>query len=62
MRPECGDKLVNETKLKNGAILQRVINRAGVPYSLILEDGKEIYSTPTENEKKMLKWYEQGEK
>ena len=60
MRAENGDKFVSERTLKNGAVLQRVINRAGVPYSLILEDGDEMYNTPTENEKQMLEWYEKN--
>ena len=37
-------KFINEKKLTDNAVLQRVINAAGYPYSLILVNGREVMS------------------
>lgn len=54
-------RLVSECSISHGAVLQRVINRGGEPYSLIIKGGREVWSIPTTKEKKMLQdWNEWG--
>ena len=54
-------ELISSESIEYGAILQRVINAAGVPYTIILVDGIEVWSTPTSDEKRMLEeWEKEG--
>jgi hypothetical protein len=48
-------KFINEKKLTDNAVLQRVINAAGYPYSLILVNGREVMSAETKYEEGLLK-------
>lgn len=51
--------LISRRQIGNGAILERVVNRAGVPYSAILMRGYEVASAPTKDEREMLEWWRQ---
>lgn len=59
-------RLISETRIDDRAVLQRVMNGGDVPYSLILIDGKEYLSAPTDgkeiNEKGMLEYYYNAKK
>ena len=62
MKPECGDRFISEFNVDENAVLQRILNRAGVPYSIILVDGKEILSTETSHENGMIDFYKKNKK
>ena len=49
--------IISEKQLAMGVILRRVINASGEPYSLIIEDGVEMFSAPTYKEDEMIKMY-----
>lgn len=53
-------ELVESIKLDNNAVLQRVINAGGIPYSIILVDGVEMYSAPTSDEKGLIAYYKEA--
>ena len=50
-------KLISENRLTNRSVLQRVLNAAGVPYSIILVNGNEIMSTETSREPQMMEYF-----
>lgn len=47
--------LVSQCDIGRGAVLQRVINRDGEPYSLILVGDDEVWSCPTVEEAEMVR-------
>lgn len=54
---------VYDANLKGGATLHRFINPGGVPYSAIYIGNDEVWSHTRENEKRMIKdWNEWGYK
>lgn len=53
-----GDTFVSVEDMGNGELLERVINKGGQPYSLILVGGVERASCPTQDEAMMLAWWE----
>ena len=53
-------RLIESTKLDEHAELQRVVNAGGEPYSVILVDGVELYSAPTEDEAGLLAFYSEA--
>lgn len=56
-------EILSEERIEHGAILRRVINPVGVPYSVIIRNGKEEFSAPTSDEKRMLKaWHTWGKR
>lgn len=56
-----GDKLISTETIQYGATLERVINEAGCPYTLILVDDMEVWSCPTEEESRMIdQWKKKG--
>ena len=50
-------KFITEKKLTDNSVLQRVINAAGCPYSLILVNGREMMSAETKDEEGLLKCF-----
>lgn len=50
-------RLITREHIGHGEVIERVINRAGVPYSAILKDGTEVASCPTADEYRMLLWW-----
>lgn len=55
-------RLIESIKLDDNAVLQRVINAGGIPYSIILVDGVEMYSAPTSDEKGLIDYYKEAVK
>ncbi len=55
-------RLIESIKLDDSAVLQRVINAGGIPYSIILVDGVEMYSAPTSDEKGLIAYYKEAVK
>lgn len=53
-----GDTFVSAEVMQDGERLERVINKGGQPYSLILKNGIERASCPTQDEDLMLAWWE----
>ena len=53
-----GDTFVSAEDMGNGELLERVINKGGQPYSLIIKRGIERASCPTQDEDMMLAWWE----
>lgn len=62
MKIKDGDtphEIVSDIELKNNAQLHRFNNHAGIPYSAIYVDGKEIWSCRRVTEAEMIKdWNE----
>lgn len=52
-----GDTFVSAEDMGNGERLERVINKGGQPYSLIIKRGIECASCPTQDEYMMLAWW-----
>ena len=48
-----GDTFVSAEVMQDGERLERVINKGGQPYSLILVNGVELASCPTQDEDMM---------
>lgn len=59
MRPE-DRRLIESVKLNDHAVLERVVNAGGELYSVILVDGVELYSAPTEDEAGLLAFYREA--
>ena len=55
-----GDIFINERTIDKHTKLRRVINAAGVEYSLLIIDGVELLSSPTTNEKGMIEYYKEN--
>ena len=53
-----GDTFVSAEVMQDGERLERVINKGGQPYSLIIVNGVERASCPTQDEDMMLAWWE----
>ena len=53
-------KIIESRLIEHGALLQRVINGAGYPYSCIVKDGMECGSAPTEDEIGLIKWWKKA--
>ena len=53
-----GDTFVSAEDMQDGERLERVINKGGQPYSLIIVNGVERASCPTQDEDMMLAWWE----
>lgn len=53
-----GDRLVSAEDISTCERLERVINKGGQPYSLIIVNGIERASCPTQDEDMMLAWWE----
>lgn len=47
----------SETRIDEHAVLERVINGGGIPYSCLIIDGEEFLSCPTDDEKGMVEYY-----
>lgn len=58
------EKVLNRRPIEEGVVLEHVQNtRDGAqPYSLIYIDGVQYFSTPTEKEAEVLKWYSDNRK
>ena len=53
-----GENVIEVKKLNEKLHLIRLINRGGVPYSVLVDnDGFEIASIPTSEERRMLRYY-----
>lgn len=52
-----GDTFISEEKIDDRAILRRILNPVGYPYSLIIIDGKEVLNYPTHGEHRMVDHY-----
>lgn len=53
-------EILGEFNLDKNAVLKRVVNGGGIPYSIIEIDGREIYSCPTKEEQEMIDFYKRG--
>lgn len=50
--------LISREYIGHGEVIERVINRAGVPYTAILKYGKEVASAPTAQEQGLIHWWQ----
>lgn len=55
-------RLEGEERIDDTAVLQRVLNAVGTPYSLIIENGIEVMNCERDREKDMIRVYKDRKK